>query len=148
MWWVDLSDRTHEDCKGHTGTMMSLGGKDVISSSRKQKINTKSSTESELVALDGALTTILWTLYFIETQGYSIKQNIIFEDNMSTINLAVNGTLLSSKRTKHIKARYFLSKTRLKKEKLRFATLPQKRCGVMSSTNPSRVVHLERTVLC
>ena len=55
MWWVDTSNRTHEDCKGHTGAMMSLGGGAVISSSRKQKINTKSLTESELVALDDAL---------------------------------------------------------------------------------------------
>ena len=68
MWWVDTSDRTHEDCKGHPGAMMSLGGGAVISSSRKQKINTKSLTESELVALDDALTTILWTLYLIEAQ--------------------------------------------------------------------------------
>ena len=28
---------------------------------------------TELVAIDDALTTILWTLYFIEAQGYSIK---------------------------------------------------------------------------
>ena len=100
MWWVDVSDRTHEECKGHTGAMMSLGDGAVINSSRKQKINTKSSTESELVALDDALTTILWTLYFIETQGYFIKQNIMFEDNLSTITFAVNGTFSSSKRTK------------------------------------------------
>ena len=97
-------------------------------------------------ALDDALATILWTLYFIEAQGYSIEHNIIFEDNLSTINLAVNGTFSSSKRTKHIKARYFLSKTRLKKEKLRFATVPLKRCGAMCLTNRSRVVHLETTV--
>ncbi len=25
-WWVDASNRTHHDCKGHTGSMMSLGG--------------------------------------------------------------------------------------------------------------------------
>ena len=101
----------------------------------------------ELVALDDALTTVLWTLYFIEAQGYSIEHNIIFEDNLSTINLAVNGTFSSSKRTKHIKARFF-SRTRLKKEKLRFATVPQKRCGVMSSSNPSMMVCSERTVIC
>ena len=89
MWWVDASDRTHEDCKGHTDAMMSLGGGAVISSLQKQKINTKSSTELKLVALDDVLTTILWTLYFIEAQGYSIKQNIIFKDNLSIINLAL-----------------------------------------------------------
>ena len=71
-------------------------------------------TELELVALDNALTTILWTLYFIEAQGYSIEQDIIFEDNMSTINLTLNGTFLFSKRTKHIKARYFFIKDKIK----------------------------------
>ncbi len=25
-WWVDSSDRTHHDCKGHSGKMMSFGG--------------------------------------------------------------------------------------------------------------------------
>ena len=97
---------------------MSLGGGAVISSSEKQKINTKSSTESELVAIDDSLTTILWTLYFIEAQGYSIEQNIIFEDNLSKINLAVNGKFLSSKRTKHIKARYFFIKDKMEEGKV------------------------------
>ena len=114
MWWVDASDQKHADIKGHTRAMLSLDDGDAISSSQKQKINTKSSTESELVALDNVLTTILWTLYFIEAQGYSIEQNIIFEDNMSTINLANNGTFSSSKRTKHIKARYFFVKDKIK----------------------------------
>ncbi len=64
-WWVDASDRTHHDCKGHTGSMMSLEGGEVVSSSTKHKINTKSLTESELVALDDTLPLILWCLYFI-----------------------------------------------------------------------------------
>ena len=42
-----------------------------------------------------------------------MEQNIIFEDNLSTINLAVNGTFSSSKRTKHIKARYFFIKDKI-----------------------------------
>ena len=92
---------------------MSLGGGAVISSLQKHKINTKSSTESELVAIDNVLTTILWTLCFIEAQGYSIKQNIIFKDNLSTINLAVNDTFLSSKITNHIKAGYFFIKDKI-----------------------------------
>jgi hypothetical protein len=120
MWWVDTSDRTHDDCRGHTGAMMSLGGGAVISSLQKQKINTKSLTELELVAIDDALTTIIWTLSFIEAQGYSIEQNIIFEDNLSTINLAVNGTFLSSKKTKHIKARYFFIEDKIEKGEVEF----------------------------
>ena len=70
-WWVDGSDRTHHDCKGHTGSMMSLRGGAIVSSSTKHKINTKSSTESDLVALDDALPMILWCLYFIKARGIS-----------------------------------------------------------------------------
>ena len=37
MWWVDVSDKTHKDCKGHTGAMMPLGGGAVISSLQKKR---------------------------------------------------------------------------------------------------------------
>jgi hypothetical protein len=46
-WWVDASHTVHEDCWGHTGAMMSLGKGAAISFSSKQKVNTKSSIESE-----------------------------------------------------------------------------------------------------
>jgi hypothetical protein len=50
-WYVDASFAVHPDCKSHTGATMSYGDGDgaVQSISRKQKLNTKSSTESELV---------------------------------------------------------------------------------------------------
>ena len=59
-WWVDMSDRTHDDCKGHSSVMMTMGKGAIVSKSLKQKINTKSSTESELVVLDSVLPKILW----------------------------------------------------------------------------------------
>ena len=84
-WWVDASYNTHDDCKGHTGMMMSLGRGAPISSSRKQKLNVRSFCEGELVGIDDALPTILWTRYFIEGQGYTVDQNVLFQDNKSTI---------------------------------------------------------------
>jgi hypothetical protein len=106
-WWVDASYNVHDDCKGQTGAMMSLEKGAPISFSRKQKLNVKSSCEGELVGVDDALPLILWARYFIEAQGYSMEQNILFQDNKSTILLATNGRWSSSKRTKHIKSRYF-----------------------------------------
>ena len=106
-WWVDASDRTHWDCKGHTGAMMSLGKGAVLSYSGKQKLNTKSSTESELVGADTVLTRVIWGLNFIESLGYTVDHNIMYQDNQSTMRLETNGVLSSSKRTKHIHARYF-----------------------------------------
>eukprot|EP00970_Alexandrium_tamarense_P015266 scaffold4923_cov115-Alexandrium_tamarense.AAC.1 len=112
-WWVDASYNIHEDCKGHTGAMMSLGKGAVMSFSRKQKLNVRSSTEVELVGIDDSMPWILWARYFIEAQGYTVEQNILLQDNKSTILLATNGRWSSSKRTKHIKARFFLVKDRV-----------------------------------
>ena len=40
----------------------------------KQKINVKSSTESEIVGLSEYLPYTLWMGYFLEAQGYKIKR--------------------------------------------------------------------------
>jgi hypothetical protein len=87
--------------------MMSLGQGARISFSQKQKLNVQSSCEGDLVGIDDALPLIFWARYFIEAQGYSVEQNIMYQDNKSTIHLANNGRWSSSKRTKHIKSRYF-----------------------------------------
>ena len=54
-WWVDAAYAVHDDCRGDTGAGMSLGQGMVMSYSWKQKINTKSSTEAELVGVDDSL---------------------------------------------------------------------------------------------
>ena len=68
-WWLDASDRTHMYCKVHNGYDMSLGKLGIFSFSKKQKFNTKISTETELVGADEALQQILWSMYFTKAQG-------------------------------------------------------------------------------
>jgi histone deacetylase 1/2 len=109
-WYVDASYATHDDCKGHTGAMMTLGQGAAISMSRKQKTNARSSTEAELIGVYDALPSILHTRYFLEAMGYNVKHNVIYQDNKSSITLEKNGRTSSSKRTKHIKIRYFFIK--------------------------------------
>ena len=106
-WYVDASYATHKDCKGHTGAMMTLGRGAVISMSRKQKTNARSSTEAELIGVYDALPSILHTRYFLEAMGYNIEHNVIYQDNKSSITLEKNGKTTGSKCTKHIKIRYF-----------------------------------------
>ena len=43
----------------------------------------------------------------MENQWYKLNKNIIFQDNKSTLILEKNGKASNSKRTKHIKVRYF-----------------------------------------
>ncbi len=106
-WYVDASHQIHDDCKGHTGSILTLGKGAICSSSTKHKIPSKSSCESEIIGLYDKIGDILWTRQFLEAQGYTIQTNVVYQDNMSTLSLAKNGYVSSSKRTKHIKAKYF-----------------------------------------
>ena len=62
----------HPDMRSHSGIIMSLGKGAAYSTSCKQKLNTKSSTEAELVAIDDAMGQIMWTRNFLIGQGMSI----------------------------------------------------------------------------
>jgi hypothetical protein len=114
-WWVDGSFAVHPNMRGHTGGGLSMGRGFPIVSSTKQKLNTRSSTESELVGIDDCMPAILWTRYFLEAQGYGIRENIVYQDNMSAILLEKNGRASSSKRTKHINVRFYFVTDRINK---------------------------------
>ena len=73
----------------------------------KQKLNTRSSTETEIVGVDGFVPGVLWTRLFLEAQDYGFKENILFQDNKTAMLLEKNGKASSGKRTKHINTRYF-----------------------------------------
>jgi hypothetical protein len=109
-WYIDASHQVHEDCRGQIGCLMTLGKGAVVSSSNKMKCNTKSSTETELIALHDKLSDVIWTIYFVDCQGYDIDECTVFQDNMSALLLEKNGQVSSSKRSKPIKAKYFLIK--------------------------------------
>lgn len=86
---------------------MMLGKGAIYGTSTKHKINTKSSTEGELIAVNDVMPQVLWTRYFLEAQGYEVKDSIIYQDNQSAILLEKNGKASSGKRTRHINIRYF-----------------------------------------
>jgi hypothetical protein len=100
--------------RGHSGGGLSLGRGFPIVSSTKQKLNTRSSTETEIVGADDFMPAICWTRYFLEAQGYKVRDNILYQDNKSAILLEKNGKASSSKRTKHINIRYFFITDRVK----------------------------------
>jgi hypothetical protein len=62
----------------------------VLFKSCKQKVNTRSSTEAELTAVDDMLPMIQWTKIFLKEQGLDLD-NEIKEDNRSTMLLMKNG---------------------------------------------------------
>ena len=105
-WFPDAAFAVHADFKSHTGGTGTMGKGVIKSISCKQKLNTKSSTEAELVAADDVVPSALWTRLFLLSQGYKSKTTL-FQDNTSAILLEKNGTKSSSKRTRHLNIRYF-----------------------------------------
>ena len=65
--------------------VISTGLRDVMSGSWRQKLNTGSSTEYELVGIDDALKSIMWGLYFIQAQFYEVTKNILMQDSQFVI---------------------------------------------------------------
>ena len=123
-WYVDAAFAVHPNFKSHTVVMMMFSGGAVQSISRKQKLNTRSSTEAELVAADDAATLIMWTQLFMEAQGYGINRNVLYQDNKSTILLENNGKRSSSKRTRAINIRYFFLTDQIEKGRLQVVYCP------------------------
>ena len=86
--------------------MIPLSKGSVSSLFKKQKINGKNSTEGEIIFVDDAMAKKLWSIYFIDAQGYKVAHKTLLQNNNSFILLEINGKFSGSKWTKHIKNRY------------------------------------------
>ena len=106
-WFIDAAFAVHEDMCSHTGAYMTFGRGMMNGTSNKQKINTTSSTEAEVVGMHDNMPAVLWTWYFLQEQGYPLKPSILHQDNQISILLENNGRASSGKRTRHMNIRYF-----------------------------------------
>jgi hypothetical protein len=106
-WWIDGSFAVHDNMRSHTGSTMLMGTGNMWSSSIKQKLNTRSSTEAELVAVDDMMPQVLLTSYFLMGQGFNVGPSRILQDNKSAMLFEENGMASSSKQTRHINIRFY-----------------------------------------
>ena len=123
-WYVDASFAVHNDFRSHTGGMMTIGSGAIATVSRKQKLNTRSSTEAELVGADDCATQLLWTRQFLKSQGHDIKDCVLYQDNRSAILLESNGRKSAGKRSRALNVRYFFLSDQVKKGNLRIEYCP------------------------
>lgn len=121
--FVDASFAVHHDFKSHTGAVITFGTGCIFFKSTKQKLNTKSSTEAELVAISDALSTIIWLRDFLIEQGYNVGPAVLYQDNMSTIALVNNGKG-TNERSRHINIKFFFVSDRVGKGEIEIKYMP------------------------
>jgi hypothetical protein len=112
-WYVDGSHDVQANCRGHEGVVFTMGKGATKSYSRKVKLNKRCSTVTELVVADMFMPEMLWSLHFIQEQGYETECVGLYQDNISTQLLIKNGQMSSRQKTKHIKAKFFFIKDRV-----------------------------------
>ena len=116
--WVDASYATHEDMRGHTGGVISMGSGVINTRSGKQRINTKSSTETEVVGASDFLPWTVWTKRFLKAQGHEIRSNVYYQDNESAMKIEMNGRKSCGEKSRHIHIRYFFIKDIIQMENI------------------------------
>ncbi len=78
--YIDASYGVHEDFKSHSGLAIFLYGNIILCKSKKQKLNVKSSTEAEVVAVADYLPDILWLKQFMEDLKGNDSQSPVISD--------------------------------------------------------------------
>ena len=122
--WVDASHAVHTDMRGHTGGCQSLGLGCFHSKSLKQKLNSCSTTETEVIGASDYMPFTIFTKRFLSAQGYQMEEGKFFQDNEAAEKLEKNGRASSSQKTRHIDIRYFWMKDRIKTEGLALVHYP------------------------
>ena len=122
--WVDASHAVHENMRGHTGGTMSMGTGTLHNESSKQKLNTRSTTESEVVGVSEYLPYDIWQVNFFKEQGYDIRNNYIYQDNESAAKLEINGRNSCTGNSRHIDIKFFWVKDRVNKKEVEIKYCP------------------------
>ncbi|GAX19772.1 hypothetical protein FisN_3Hu001, partial [Fistulifera solaris] len=122
--WVDAAFAVHPDMKSHTGGITSFGRGGLVCKSAKQKLNTRSSTEAELVGASDYLPHTIWVKLFMEAQGHKMTEIVFEQDNESAIRMETNGRLSAGQKSRHIDIRYFWIKDRTTDMEIRVRHCP------------------------
>ena len=76
--WIDAAYGVYNDMRSQTGGAIFLGWGIIHEKSTIQKLNTKSSTESEVVGFSDYLPHNIQIKNFLQYQGYHIKNNVLY----------------------------------------------------------------------
>ena len=74
--------------------------------------------------VDAYMPEVVWSLYFVQAQGYGVKYVEVHQDNASAQMLDTNGKFSSSRKTKHIKAKFLFIKDKVDNKEIKIVDCP------------------------
>jgi hypothetical protein len=122
--WIDGAHAVHHDMKGHVGMYVSEGEGALMSASTKCKLNTTSSTETEIVSVGEKMSKCVWFRNFRIEQGGNSTEDVLHQDNQSAMLLENNGIYSAGKGSKHIHIRYYFITDRIKRKEFKVMYCP------------------------
>ena len=120
---ADASFGVHSDSRSQSASASTLGSGSFYSSSHKQKLTTKSSTEAELVSAAQCGGLMLGQRNYLLSRGFDSPAALLGQDNKSTIQVVVNG-IRSAKRLKHLDNKIFFLKDYVEDNQLLVKYIP------------------------
>ena len=103
---IDAAFANRNEMRSTSGTCITLGVGYFIASSKVQKLNSKSSTEAEIIAVSDGMNIPLWLADFIRLQGYPPQPVRLEQDNQSCMTLLTKGRS-TAETTRFIEIRKF-----------------------------------------
>ena len=133
---------------GHTGGITSFGTGIIDQKSSKQKMNTRSSTETEHVGTSEYLPKPIYFKLFMGAQGYK-PRTILAKDNESEIRMLVNGKKSCTSNSKHVSIKYFWCTDRIKNGSITIKHCPTEKmlADYMSKPVQGKLFTLFRNVI-
>ena len=89
--WIYASQEVHEDVRGHKGGYMSYVVGIIHGKASKQKLNKKSTTKTEVVAVSEYIPYKIHMINIFLGKGYFLHKTILYQDNESAIKMEKNG---------------------------------------------------------
>jgi hypothetical protein len=133
--YADASHCLHTDGRGQAGVVITMGGAPILCRSFKIKSITRSSSESELIALEEASTYVNWLHCLLKSMFISVdKATPIYQDNQSTILIAQQGG--NFKRTKHLICKESYVRERIDNNDIKLKYLPTSKMPADMLTKP------------
>lgn len=134
--YIDGAHAIHPDTRGHSGLYVTQGKGAMMNVSKKLGVITTSSTETEIVSVGERLPKCTWFRYFRMAQGEEEKEDVLMQDNKSSIILQKNYPYSTRKGSKHIHVRYFFVVDKIRNKEVSIVHCPTQEMIADYNTKP------------